>query len=156
MQDKYSTDSADNPVQRAFTVRLGDVVDVEQGVSLEGVKQKRKPPPEFPFFIVVTGGPTLLRQKVPSVSAQALFYIIMERMQPFYKNTVTVHFEGLAEAFEVDVSAVYKQFKALLNADIFRKIRKGVYRVNPHIVWVGDTKKRKFAVQEWDHPEETP
>lgn len=134
----------------AHIVRLGDTVHTEAGIVLEGVKQQRKPPPEFYYFIIVNGGPTLLKQRVPSVAAQALFYVILEKMEPHTKNTLPVHFKSLAEAFGVNTNAIYKQFKSLVSADIFRRVRKGVYRVNPHIAWAGNTAQRKYAVQAWD------
>lgn len=100
--------------------------------------------------MLVDGGVHLLQERVPSVSAHSLFIKLVEDMKPFTGNTCYVHFTTLAGYFKVHVNSIYRQFKALLDGDILRKVKKGHYLINPNIIWSGHAAEWKEACKAWE------
>lgn len=80
-----------------------------------------------------------------------MFYYLITHMKPMSDNIAYVHLDTLCEYFNLSNKSIYKAVKQLMNVDILRRVKKGHYLVNPHIVWCGHTGKRINAVIEWDN-----
>ena len=104
------------------------------------------------YSMLIHDNATQLDQKLKGKAelTYRMFYYLITHMKPMSDNTVHVHLDSLCEYFVLSNKSIYKAIKQLMNIDILRRIKKGHYLVNPHIVWCGHTGKRIEAVLTWD------
>lgn len=104
------------------------------------------------YSMLIHDNATQLDQKLKGKSelTYRMFYYLITHMKPMSNNITYVHLDSLCEYFALSSKSIYKAIKQLMNVDILRRIKKGHYLVNPHIVWCGHTGKRIEAVLAWD------
>lgn len=142
---EYSTEV--DIFQAGMTIPVSSDVD---SITFNG---KRKPVPHR-FVIHWERADSVIRHELATVDATPLAYRVFyglasDLVWPF-GNVVLYSPYQLAQRYEVTQDSIYIAIAHIRRAGLARRIRKGLLRLNPHLVWAGKIPNQLSAAKAWD------
>jgi hypothetical protein len=140
-------------ITHADAIQPGMTMPVSDSVKSITFNGERKPVPHY-FVIHWKDADSAIRHALARVDATPLAYKVFyglanDLVYPF-GNVVLYSPYHLAKRYEVTKDSMYIAIAHIRRADLARRIRKGLLRLNPYLVWAGKIPNYYFAAKAWD------
>lgn len=143
--EEYNTEI--DTFQPGMTILVADSV---KSITLNG---ERKAVPHR-FVIHWENADSVIRHELACVDATPLAYKVFHGLANDlvwpYGNVVLYSPHQLAKRYEVTKDSIYIAIAHIRRANLARRIRKGLLRLNPYLVWAGKIPNYYFATRAWD------